>query len=170
MRNSPIRSIRIALAVFLAKMRLGISNTVLASIFCLKSKRVIAQIIHDVSKALLNDFVGNNLGLGHIDRVSVLRDHQTSVSTKLMTERDDQLVIVMDGTYLFIQKSSDNKFQRRSFSMHKHRNLIKPMMITATVKAGTEIIMNTIHFCLHPYSHRYFSGRLHFERDRPFPS
>lgn len=166
-----MRSIRVALAVFLAKMRLGISNAVLASIFCLKNKRVVAQIIHDVSKALLNDFVGNNLGLGHIDRVSVLRDHQTSVSTKLMTERDNQLIIVMDGTYLFIQKSSDNKFQRRSFSMHKHRNLIKPMMITATVKAATETILITIQFSSSPLLPSIFSvGRLHLECDRPFPS
>lgn len=171
MRNSQMRSIRVALAVFLAKMRLGISNAVLASIFCLKNKRVIAQIIHDVSKALLNDFVCNNLGLGHIDRVSVLRDHQTSVSTKLMAERDDQVIIVMDGTYLFIQKSSDNKFQRRSFSMHKHRNLIKPMMITATVKAAIETILNTIQFSSSFLLASIFSvGWLHFECDRPFPS
>lgn len=133
MRNSQIRSIRVALAVFLAKMRLGISNAVLASLFYLKNKRVVAHIIHDVSKALLNDFGPQNLGLGHIDRMAVLQHHQTSAATKLMAERDDQLIIVMDGTYLYIQKSSSNKFQRKTFSMHKHRNLIKPMMITATV-------------------------------------
>ena len=50
-----------------------------------------------------------------------------------MAERDDQVIIVMDGTYLFVQKSSDHIFQRRSYSMHKHRNLVKPMIITATV-------------------------------------
>ena len=149
MRNSKIRSIRVALAVFLAKMRLGISNTVLSSIFHLKNKRVVGHIIHDVSKALLKDFVPQNLGFGHIDRMSVLRYHQTSASTKLMAERDDQLIIVMDGTYLFIQKSSSNKFQRRSFSMHKHRNLIKPMMITATVNEEIKIIQNMIQLHLH---------------------
>ena len=50
-----------------------------------------------------------------------------------MAGRDDQLIIVMDSTYLYLQKSSNNEFQRRSFSMHKHRHLIKPMIITATV-------------------------------------
>ena len=55
-----------------------------------------------------------------------------------MTDRDDQAIIVMDGTYLYLQKSSNNEFQRRSFSMHKHRNLIKPMIITATVNVRSE--------------------------------
>ena len=50
-----------------------------------------------------------------------------------MTDSATQVVIVMDGTYLFVQKSNDNLFQRRSFSMHKNRNLIKPMILTATV-------------------------------------
>jgi hypothetical protein len=34
---------------------------------------------------------------------------------------------------LYVQKSTNNEFQRRSFSMHKHRHLIKPMITTATV-------------------------------------
>lgn len=133
MRNSRIRSIRVALAIFLAKMRLGLSNTVLASLFHLNDKRSVSRSVNAVSKALLKDFVPFHLGFQHIDRDSVLRHHQTSISSELMVERDDQVIIVMDGTYLFIQKSGDNKFQRRSFSMHKHRNLIKPMIITATV-------------------------------------
>lgn len=133
MRNSRLRSIRVALAVFLAKMRLGLSNAVLASIFHLNGKRSVSRTVNGVSKALLKDFVPHHLGFTHIDRDSVLRHHQTSISSKLLVDRDDQVIIVMDGTYLFVQKSRDNKFQRRSFSMHKHRNLIKPMLITATV-------------------------------------
>lgn len=133
MRNSHVRSIRVALAIFLAKMRLGISNAVLASMFHLKDKRVVSRIIHDVSTALLKEFVPNHLGFQHVDRSTVLRHHQTSIATELMAERDDQVIIIMDGTYLFVQKSSSNQFQRRSFSMHKYRNLIKPMITTATV-------------------------------------
>ena len=58
---------------------------------------------------------------------------KTAIATQLRAKRDDQVIIGMDGTYLFVQKSSDNVFQRRSYSMHKHRNLVKPMIITATV-------------------------------------
>jgi hypothetical protein len=45
MRNSYVRSIRVALAVFLVKMRLGVSNRVLASLFHLKNKRVVSRIV-----------------------------------------------------------------------------------------------------------------------------
>lgn len=133
LRNSSIRSTRVALAVFLAKMRLGMSNTVLASLFHLKDKRTVARIIQNVAQALQKDFVPYHLGLQHIDRATVVKKHQTSIASELMTDGDDQAIIVMDGTYLYVQKSSNNSFQRRSFSMHKYRNLIKPMIVTATV-------------------------------------
>lgn len=38
----------------------------------------------------------------------------------------------MDGTYIYIQKSHNYAFQRQCFSMHKHRPLVKPMVVTAT--------------------------------------
>jgi hypothetical protein len=114
-------------------MRLGLSNVVLATMFHLRDKRVVSRIIHAAKLALKRDFVPHHLGFHHIDRDAVLLHHQTTIATKLMAEQDDQVIIVMDGTYLFVQKSSDNLFQRRSYSMHKHRNLIKPMVITTTV-------------------------------------
>ena len=39
----------------------------------------------------------------------------------------------MDGTYIYIQKSSNNEMQRRTYSFHKHKHLVKPMIITSTV-------------------------------------
>ena len=133
MRDSRVRSHRVALAIFLAKMRLGLSNSVLASMFRLKGKRQVSGVIHAVRLALSKTIVPRYLGFEHIDRRTVLREHQTAIAIRLMTGSTSQLVIVMDGTYFFVQKSSDNLFQRRSFSIHKHRNLIKPMIITATV-------------------------------------
>ena len=38
----------------------------------------------------------------------------------------------MDGTYIFIQKSHKYAFQRRCFSLHKHKPLVKAMVVTAT--------------------------------------
>ena len=84
MRNSRVRSIRVALAVFLVKMRLGVSNRVLGSIFRLKNKRAVSRIVHEVAEALSKDFVPYNLGFQHIERNIVLRYHQTSVASQLM--------------------------------------------------------------------------------------
>ena len=63
-----------------------------------------------------------------------------------MRNRDDQLIIVMDNTYLYLQKSSNNELERRSFSTHNHRNLIKPMTITATVNVFVTIIFKIFKF------------------------
>lgn len=45
---------------------------------------------------------------------------------------DEKAILVLDGTYIYVQKSTDFAFQRRSFSMQKHRHLVKPMMIVST--------------------------------------
>ena len=46
--------------------------------------------------------------------------------------RDDQFVIIADGTYCYCQKSSNNMVQRRLYSGHKKRPLVKPFVITTT--------------------------------------
>ncbi len=133
MRNSDVRSKRVALAVFLAKVRLGVSNRVLACLFHLKNKRTVARIFHQVRGALIKSFVPLNLGFQHISRNEVLAKHQTTIAAELLTSGPDQIVLVADGTYVFCQKSSNNEFQRRTYSIHKHRHLVKPMIITASV-------------------------------------
>ena len=133
MRNSRIRSVRTALAVFLVKILLGLRNRVLASLFHLKHKRTISRIIHSIRLALMKHFTQHHLGLQHIDRQTVIDHHQTSIASELFTTTPNQLCILMDGTYIYIQKSSNNEMQRRNYSFHKHRHLVKPMIITSTV-------------------------------------
>ena len=41
-------------------------------------------------------------------------------------------IAVADGTYIYIEKSGDYSFQRRSYSVHKGRPLVKPMMLVPT--------------------------------------
>lgn len=41
-------------------------------------------------------------------------------------------ISVFEGTYVYIQKSSDFAFAPRSYSIHKHRPLAKPMMVVTT--------------------------------------
>jgi hypothetical protein len=139
MRNSQIRSVRVAVALFLMKMRLGLSNKVLAVLFHLDNKRVVSHIIGQVRKALMKDFVPLHLGFQHIDHQTAIDQHQTAIAKILHTSKPDQLCVVADATYLFIQKSIDNQFQKRSYSMHKHRNLIKPMILTTTVSLSSFI-------------------------------
>ena len=134
MRNSSVRSLRLALAVYISKLRLGMSNVVLASMFRLNGKRAVSRILQQVRQKLSDNFAPHYVGFNHISREEVLSHHQTAIANKLLTTQPDQVCVALDGTYLYIQKSSNNTFQRRTYSMHKHRHLLKPMIVTATVR------------------------------------
>ena len=41
-------------------------------------------------------------------------------------------VLVLDGTYIYIQKSGNYSLHRHTFSGHKHRPLVKPVMVVGT--------------------------------------
>ena len=52
MRNSSIRSFCVALTIFLAKLHLGLSNHVLATLFHLDNKSVVSHIYQSSSQSL----------------------------------------------------------------------------------------------------------------------
>ena len=139
MRNSHVRSVDVAVAVFVAKLRLGLSNRVLAVLFNCENKRGVSDINNPVRKALMKDFDPYNLGLKHITRETAIEQHQTAIAAILHTNKPNQLCIIADTTYFFIQKSSSNQLQRKSSLMHRHRNLIKPMILTTTVSLSSVI-------------------------------
>ena len=68
MRDSRVRSRRVVLAIFLAKMRLGLSNGVVASMFHLKGKGQVSGVIHAMHLALSKTVVPRYLGFQHNDR------------------------------------------------------------------------------------------------------
>ena len=41
-------------------------------------------------------------------------------------------IIILDGTYIYVQKSYNNVLQRRTYSVHKGKPLVKPMMIVSS--------------------------------------
>jgi hypothetical protein len=46
-------------------------------------------------------------------------------------QSDDQIATIWDGTYSYIQKSLDNKFQRLTWCGHKGRHCVKLMVAIA---------------------------------------
>ncbi|CAF4872633.1 unnamed protein product [Rotaria socialis] len=74
------------------------------------------------------------LGFGHVTREDVIGHHTTTIARELMCGGDstDTAIIIIDGTYLYIQKSRNNEFQRKTFNLYKKRSLLKPMMIVTT--------------------------------------
>ena len=135
MRNWSIRSVHVAVVIFLAKLRLGLSNRVLATLFHLDN-RVVSYIISQVRKALFNDFVPCYVGLQHINREIAIKDKQKFASI-LHSNRPDQLIVIADTTYILVQKSSNIQVQRKSYCLHKHRNFVKCMILKTTVSLSS---------------------------------
>ncbi len=110
-RNSSNRSIRTAIGVYLCKLRLGVSNRFLASMFHLPDKRAVSRTIDSARQAILKTFVPNHLGFGHVTRQDVIDRHTTTIARELMCGGSSSTVIVViDGSYIFIQV-------RNSFSL-----------------------------------------------------
>ncbi|CAF2182253.1 unnamed protein product [Rotaria magnacalcarata] len=71
---------------------------------------------------------------GHVTREDVIGGHTTAITQELMCGGDstDIPIIIIDGAHLYIQKSRNNEFQRKTFNLYKKGSLLKSMMIVTT--------------------------------------
>ena len=128
-----VRSRRNALGIFLMKLRTGLSHKMLATICAMPSRSTVGRMVSSVRNSLALTFVPKHLGFGHISRADLINNHTTNVAQTLFADGTaDTAILVLDGTYIYIEKSGDYTFSRRSFSMHKGRSLVKPMVIVST--------------------------------------
>ena len=103
-RQTNYRSIRTAVGMLLCKLRLGLSNELLALLFEQSDKRAVARSLESARKALMDDFVSKNLGFRHVRRDEIIQHRTSSIARKLMCNDDsDTAIVVVDGTYLYIQ-------------------------------------------------------------------
>jgi hypothetical protein len=129
MRESSNRSICNALGMFLVMLRLNLSQRVIAFMFGVNSQSSVSEAIDTVSEVLLQKFVPLHLGYQHLTREELLHRHMRSSFTTILERDPDDLILILDGTYLYVEKPLDQDLQRRSYSSYKHRNLFKPMMV-----------------------------------------
>ena len=106
-------------------------------------------IVTNVRTAFMTDFVPNNLGFHHITHEDFCKKHTTKTASTLFSSGPDDAIVLLDGTYIYIQKSSDNVFQRRSYSMHKNSSLLKPMVIVGTDGYILDIVRPYKQGCIH---------------------
>ena len=89
-------------------------------------------------RGALKEFVEHNLGAKHLTRDEWISQNTIQV-TELFLKNDEQLALVADGTYCFIQRSSNNEFQRDTYSVQKKRHLVKPFVVCAANGTIVEI-------------------------------
>jgi hypothetical protein len=101
MRNTENRSVSFAVGCLLTKLRLGLSDQVLSTIFSVGDRRMIGHFIESARKALINDFVPFYLGLQHMTREVLIKDHTRPLAKQLLTNGTDVAILVLDGTYIY---------------------------------------------------------------------
>ena len=70
-----------------------------------------------------------HVGCRNLSREFLL-SRQSKLAKILIPE--SELILICDCTYAYHQKSRNNLFQRKSYSMHKHANLCKPFTVCTT--------------------------------------
>ena len=113
-----------AMLLFWAKLKSNISWPQLSSLIGV-SKSSVSRIFHTVTSVLHKIVMPRFLGSAHISR-EVAKTHNT-IFTRLFY--GNKVTIILDGTYIYIQKSNEHQLQRSSYSGQKKRNLVKFMSV-----------------------------------------
>ena len=130
-KSTPSRSPRMSVGIFLFKLKSGMSNRLLSTLFRL-SKSSVRRAIKTVRKAMMRSFVPLHLGIECVTREKIINEHTRPLAKSLFGVGDNGMILVLDGTYIYIQKSNNFSFQRQSFSLHKNRPLVKPMVVVTS--------------------------------------
>lgn len=117
-----------ALYIYFMKLKTDHTYSQMAPHFGV-SPRTISSWVRIVREIVYNDFVP--LYLFNQNRNDILLN-TTPLSRKLYNVNNDTAILVLDGTYVYVIKSSNFDFQKNTYSMQKHRNLIKFMMCITT--------------------------------------
>lgn len=118
------------LYTYLMKIRTGRTHEDIGRVFKI-SKMAVTKRLNQVRKAMEEDFVYRH--------VNVVRSREemarltTKLSQMLFCNGDStRPVVILDGTYIYIQKSTNFEIQKLSFSNQKKRNFIRVMMCVTT--------------------------------------
>ena len=133
LHNTINRSSRMAIGTLLMKLRLGLSHETLAVLLGFYDRKTVSNVLQSARVALMKDFVPQHLGFEHIFRRTLIDQRTRPLAKILLADNDnDKAILVLDSTYIYLQKSAHNKLQRKSYSVHKKRSLVKMMMVVST--------------------------------------
>lgn len=115
---------RTTLGVYLMKLRTGDFNDRNATM--LKIPRSSLEVLMGQARDILIEFfMPHHLGFHHLNRQQVL-------NKSLLIPKNYKGQAIFDGTYTYIQKSSNYSYKKKTYSLHKYTNLVKPFMRVCT--------------------------------------
>ena len=118
-----------SIGLLLIRLRSGLSVSKIVAFTRISNYNKCIVMIQKARDSICDHFVETNLGLKNVSRGIINVCHTTELSKKLFDVSEEAILTIWDGTYVYIQKSSNYTFQRSTYSMHKYRNLVKMMMI-----------------------------------------
>lgn len=118
------------LYTYLIKMRTGRTNDDIGRVFGITGI-AISKRLNRVREAMEKDFVYQNVNR-LLRREELAR--QTTISSQMLFCDGDTTrpVLILDGTYVYIQKSKNFEMQKKSYSDQKKRNFVRVMMCVTT--------------------------------------
>ncbi|KAL0879440.1 hypothetical protein ABMA27_003191 [Loxostege sticticalis] len=120
------------LAAYLIKLRTGDSDDRLSSLLQIPST-TLSSLLGKARCLMFDYFIPQHLGLNHINRQQII-ERNLFIPNELFGNHNGEIrpIIVLDGTYIYVQKSSNYKYQKNTYSLHKYQNLVKPFLIVCT--------------------------------------
>lgn len=126
--NSEANLKREGLLLFLCKLKTGYTNKHLGTLFNVGASKV-QYLIAETMSIIETHFVPRHLGFGHLNRELLLKHKDSFAQALYCQDKPNNLVVIFDSTYIYIQKSQNYMFQRKTYSDQKKRNFLKPMMV-----------------------------------------
>lgn len=121
------------LLMFLCKMCQGVPDEFLKLMFDYSSRQSVNIAVATVRKSLMQRFVAQNIGLDAIIKQLYIDEHVTDFANELYNPEPaiPRVIAYIDGTYSNIDKSTNFRSVRQSYSAHKSRHLVKPALLVA---------------------------------------
>jgi len=105
LRSSCNRTRRDALAIYLMKLRLNLSQEAIGILFGTQNQSRISDTISTVSNAIYEKFTPKYLGYTHLTPHQV-QSHQSQFLNKIFDLNEGTNIVVADGTYIYVHRSS----------------------------------------------------------------
>lgn len=119
-----------ALFMYLMKLRTGQTDAEIGEIFGV-SRFTVERRLPLVRRSLMNEIVPRYLNYKR-ERANLI-SHRSIMSRNLFyPEVPNRADLVLDGTYIYVEKSLNHEVQRNTYSSHKKRNYVKFMLGVTT--------------------------------------
>jgi hypothetical protein len=109
-RNTPCRSSSTTLGLRLLKMKSGLSSKMLSTLFDL-TRPFVREAIFFIRNVLIEEFVTSYLGFALVSREDIISKHTRMQAQSFLSEGKDQAILVLDGTYIYMQKVTTSNFR-----------------------------------------------------------